>query len=153
VAIVYNSSSIEVGSSLGFTVDGTTPYDWTITPSADGVASIASGDTATTKASAASITVNGLKAGTFTVSATPSAGGTQLTTGTITVVQTYTLGDVNNDGKINSTDAILVLQHAAKIITLTDAKIIAADINGDGKVNSTDAIKILQYAAKIITHF
>jgi hypothetical protein len=86
VAIVYISSSVEVGGTLGFTVDGTTRYDWTITPSA-GAASIASGNTTTTKLNAASITVNGLKAGTFTVSATPFGGGTSLTSGTITVVQ------------------------------------------------------------------
>ncbi|MBQ7874158.1 MAG: dockerin type I repeat-containing protein [Oscillospiraceae bacterium] len=65
----------------------------------------------------------------------------------------YTFGDVNGDGKINSSDAVLVLQSTAG--TLGEAEFIegAADVNGDGKVNSSDAVLILQLTAGTITEF
>ena len=65
----------------------------------------------------------------------------------------YTLGDVNNDGKINSTDALLVLQYAVNTVSLDRAQQMAADVNRDGKINSTDALLILQYAVNIIKTF
>ena len=65
----------------------------------------------------------------------------------------YELGDVNGDGKINATDALLVLRSFAKKITLTSEQTLRADVNNDGKVNATDALKILRYFAKKITSF
>ena len=65
----------------------------------------------------------------------------------------YTLGDVNNDGKINSTDALLVLQYAVNTVSLDSAQQMAADVNRYGKINSTDALLILQYAVNIIKTF
>lgn len=56
----------------------------------------------------------------------------------------YTLGDVNTDGRINSTDAILVLKYAAGNVELTEAQRLAADVNGKTGINSGDAILILQ---------
>lgn len=66
---------------------------------------------------------------------------------------TYTLGDVNNDGKINSSDALLILQSAVGKITLSTTQTLAADVNKDGKINSSDALKVLQYAVGKITSF
>lgn len=65
----------------------------------------------------------------------------------------YELGDVNGDGKINATDALLVLRSFAKKITLTSEQTLRADVNRDNKVNATDALKILRYFAKKITSF
>jgi len=62
------------------------------------------------------------------------------------------LGDVDNNGKVDSTDARLVLQYAVKKITSLPA-LDAADVNGDGKADSTDARLILQYSVKKITSF
>ena len=61
----------------------------------------------------------------------------------------YTPGDVNNDGSI----AVLVLRHAAALITLSGDQLKAADVNGDNTVDPKDAVKILRYAAKLITSF
>ncbi len=63
------------------------------------------------------------------------------------------IGDINTDGKINSADALLVLQSSTGVITLTDTQKLLADVNEDGKINSTDALLILQYATGKITSF
>jgi len=66
---------------------------------------------------------------------------------------TYTLGDVNNDGKINNLDATVVLKYDAAITDLNETELLAADVNGDGKVNNLDATAILKYDAGIINGF
>lgn len=63
------------------------------------------------------------------------------------------IGDINTNGKINSADALLVLQSSTGVITLTDTQKLLADVNEDGKINSTDALLILQYATGKITSF
>ena len=63
------------------------------------------------------------------------------------------IGDINTDEKINSADALLVLQSSTGVITLTDTQKLLADVNEDGKINSTDALLILQYATGKITSF
>lgn len=60
----------------------------------------------------------------------------------------YTLGDVNNDGKINALDAILILRAAVDLTNLNDVQEKAADMNGDGRVNALDAIEVLIKATK-----
>jgi len=63
------------------------------------------------------------------------------------------LGDVDGNGKVNSTDARLVLQYSVKKITVDKLQITMADVDGNGKVDSTDARLILQYSVKKITKF
>ena len=78
-------------------------------------------------------------------------------TGNATFKATYTaeellrfeIGDVNMDGKINSRDALLIQQHAVKLITLTEEQLYYADTLVDGKINSRDALLIQQYAVKM----
>lgn len=62
------------------------------------------------------------------------------------------LGDVNKDGKVNATDAAMILQYAATIAGGGDPgwdqeQITAGDVNRDGAVNATDAALVLQIAA------
>lgn len=49
-----------------------------------------------------------------------------------------TLGDLNGDGKVNSTDYAALKRHLLEITVLPSWRIPLADLNGDGKVNSTD---------------
>ncbi len=68
----------------------------------------------------------------------------------------FTLGDVNGDGQINSSDATKVLQEYAALSTgkesiLTDEQKKAADVNSDGQINSNDASAILVYYSKAST--
>ena len=62
-------------------------------------------------------------------------------------VQLYKMGDVNKDGKVNSTDALWVRQSSAGGRALDAYQKILADLNRDGKVNSTDALWIRQISA------
>jgi CSLREA domain-containing protein len=61
---------------------------------------------------------------------------------TATFSLAYTLGDVNNDGKINTIDARLAQQHADGVITLTGTQFLAADVDQDSDVDSHDATAI-----------
>ena len=60
------------------------------------------------------------------------------------------VGDVNHDGKINSVDALLILQHSVGLITLYGNDLACADVNKDKAINSSDALRILQYATGVI---
>lgn len=62
----------------------------------------------------------------------------------------YCLGDVNNDGSINSTDASLVLEQygllsTGKNATITENQLKAGNVNDDSSVDSSDASAILAY--------
>lgn len=56
-----------------------------------------------------------------------------------------TAGDVNSDGKINSSDALGILQYTVGSNPKNFNKAVA-DITADGKINSSDALMVLQIA-------
>ena len=58
--------------------------------------------------------------------------------------QAYTLGDVNEDGTIDSVDALKILQNWVGKIDLKSNQKLAADVNKDNAIDSVDALKILQ---------
>ena len=69
-------------------------------------------------------------------------------------LEKITLGDVNNDNIINTSDLILVLRHIYattnnkhKEWILAENKFIAADVTQNGKINSSDTITISRYIA------
>lgn len=54
-------------------------------------------------------------------------------------------GDVNEDGKVNSRDALAVIKYAAgQDVRINTAN---ADVNADSRINSRDALAIIKYAA------
>lgn len=65
----------------------------------------------------------------------------------------YELGDVDDNGKVDATDALLVLKHAAKLSKLDDIQKLSADVTKDDRIDATDALMILKYAARIINRF
>lgn len=69
---------------------------------------------------------------------------------TLTVSGSILIGDVNGDGKITTADAVLLLQHIAKLITLEGQELASADVNQDGNITTADAVLLLQYIAKLI---
>ena len=62
-------------------------------------------------------------------------------------------GDLNNDAKVNSGDALAVLKHSVGSALLTGDNLIFGDVNADSKINSADALLILQYAVGRISSF
>lgn len=65
--------------------------------------------------------------------------------------QKYTLGDVNEDGKIDIRDVAEVLNHVVKNKSLTGNTFLAADVEKDGEIDIRDAAKILNYIVKNIS--
>ena len=57
----------------------------------------------------------------------------------------YALGDVNDDGKIDQYDYILVKRHYFETRILTEDEAIRADVNRDGKVDQYDYILIARH--------
>lgn len=58
-------------------------------------------------------------------------------------------GDVNCDGIVNSEDALLVLKHVAKLISLSGTAYDLADMDGNDLLTADDALEILMISAKI----
>lgn len=65
----------------------------------------------------------------------------------------YTLGDVDGDGDITTTDALMVLQSIVNNIKLTETQKLAADVSKSDGITTTDALMILQYIVRNITEF
>ena len=66
----------------------------------------------------------------------------------------FRYGDVNMDGKISITDAMLIMQYKADIITLKEEyQQFSADVSGDKNITVSDAMLIMQYLAEIISVF
>ncbi len=113
----------------------------------------------TTTTSTTTTTTPTTTTSTATTTTTPPTTTTSTATTTTpptTTEPTYTLGDVDEDGKVDSVDASLVLAEYALIqtggkLTFTDAQKKAADVNHDGKTDSSDASKILEYYAAVST--
>ena len=59
----------------------------------------------------------------------------------------YRVGDINNDGVIDTTDSQLVMKYALGSATPSVLQREAADVNMDGQVDTTDARLILQKAS------
>ncbi len=59
------------------------------------------------------------------------------------------LGDVNSDGSVDSTDALVILSCDAGIDTSEYCPMNCGDVNADGVINSTDALVLLSYDAEI----
>lgn len=73
--------------------------------------------------------------------------------GTLREIRVYvgggcTVGDVNGDGKINSTDSLIILRAAVGMTELGSEEKSAADINRDSKINSIDALIVLQISVE-----
>ena len=72
---------------------------------------------------------------------------------TVQWATTVAYGDVNDDGIINITDALLVLKHITDQSTLNAQQQQAADVNGDKIINITDALLILKHITDPNTPF
>ncbi len=55
------------------------------------------------------------------------------------------LGDVNGDGKINSTDFMQIRRAFLELYEMTTLQTYAADVNGDRNINSTDFMRVRRH--------
>ena len=69
-------------------------------------------------------------------------GATNYTPYDFTLPQPVTKGDVNGDGKVDLSDAIMVTYYSLHVIPANFNEA-AADLNGDGKIDLSDAIIII----------
>ena len=105
------------------------------------------------KTGVTTVTVVLKKEGSYTVYATTADGQTASCSVFVWENPDVELGDINEDGKVDTTDARLALQHAVGKIQLTESQIFAGDVNTDNKVDTTDARLILQKAVGKIDKF
>lgn len=92
----------------------------------------------------------------YTLTATDSAA--HVATLTITVnpkaqEPSYTLGDVNNDGTVDASDALAIINYFLKGVEFTDSNgdavdVAAGDVNGDTAVDASDALAVINYFLK-----
>ena len=106
----------------------------------------------TVKGNSASYTISGVASGTYTMKVSKKNHVTReytVTVGTQAVTQNAQIhlkGDVNGDGKVNTSDVGKVNAHAKGASSLTGYQFACADINGDGKVNTSDVGKLNAHA-------
>ena len=58
----------------------------------------------------------------------------------------FLLGDVNMDGVVDTTDALLAVRYSMGLTELSEEQILRGDIDGDGVVTAADALNILRMA-------
>ena len=106
----------------------------------------------TVKGNSASYTISGVTPGTYTVKVSKKNHVTRAYTVTVSAgtktqnAQIHLLGDVNGDGRINTSDVGKANMHAKNKKLLTGYEFACADINGDGRINTSDVGKINMHA-------
>ena len=69
------------------------------------------------------------------------------------VTKLPTLGDIDNDKKITSSDALTVLRASVGFNDNYTDRYYSGDVDGDGKLTSADALKILRKSVKLNDEF
>ena len=102
----------------------------------------------------AAYSIEGVLPGTYTMKVMKQNHVTREYTvivGTNPVVQDVKIhlkGDINGDGKVNTSDVSKANSHTKKVTTLTGYEFACADVNGDGKVNTSDVSKMNAHVKK-----
>ncbi len=72
---------------------------------------------------------------------------------TLSMAATNNWGDGDNNGKINASDALIVLKVTVGKQTVTDDVFVQLDVDASGKLNANDALYILRFAVEKIIRF
>ena len=146
------------GSGTGVTVSGTATSfnsdtdDVTVQLIESGASEAAY--EAVVQGNSASYSISNVAPGTYTMKVMKQNHVTREYTvivGTNTVVQDVKIhlkGDINGDGKVNTSDVGKANAHVKKVSTLTGYEFACADVNGDGKVNTSDVGKMNAHVKK-----
>ena len=62
----------------------------------------------------------------------------------------YTLYDMNNDGNVSVSDALMALRIAARLVEPDTLDVASGDVDGDGEITVADALKILRAAVGLL---
>ncbi len=65
----------------------------------------------------------------------------------------YVYGDINGDGLVNATDALLILRVAVGKQKVNRERFTVGDLDADGAMNAKDALLVLQYTVEKIQWF
>lgn len=65
-------------------------------------------------------------------------------------VNSFMLGDVDDDGRVSIMDATMIQRHIAQLTTISEERIKSADTDKDGKVSIMDATVIQRFIAQLI---
>lgn len=92
---------------------------------------------------------------TTTLSSAETTAATSATTatessGTSPTTETVIFGDVNLDGKVDISDAVLLNKTVAGTISLSESAQKNADCDGDGETGSNDAVVLLRFLVHLI---
>ena len=83
--------------------------------------------------------------GTYYVYISSSTGTGRTLVATFSYYQEYKLGDADNNGTVDSLDAVQILKAIVGNAALDETQKLAADADGNGTVDSLDAVAILKY--------
>ena len=67
-----------------------------------------------------------------------------------TAAEDAVVGDLNQDGSLDVTDAVLLGKAAAGAVELSAAQKSSADVNHDGTVDSSDTVKLMQFLVRLV---
>ena len=104
------------------------------------------------KGNSAAYSIEGVAPGTYTMKVIKNNHVTReytVVVGNSSVIQDVKIhlkGDINGDGKVNTSDVGKANSHAKGTSTLTGYDFACADVNGDGRVNTSDVGKINSHA-------
>ncbi len=70
--------------------------------------------------------------------------------GSVTVIETPSYGDINQDGKVSLADAVLLSKAVASAVSLNDTGFYNADCNRDGTVDSVDLNYLMKFLIRVI---
>lgn len=152
---VYDSYKLvdpNAGGTLSGTVKSFNSTTDPVTVQLFGSGSSAAAYSTTVKGNSASYTISGITPGTYTMKVSKKDHVTRAYTVTVTAgtktqnAQIHLLGDVNGDGRINTSDVGKANMHAKNKKLLTGYEFACADINGDGRINTSDVGKINMHA-------
>lgn len=128
-------------------------YTSEITASGQGTISYTSSNTNVATVNNSGI-VTGISTGTAIITVTASGNNNYneaSKTLTVSVKNSYVLGDVNGDGSITVLDATNLQKYLAGLVSFSDEQLTLADTNGDGSVTVLDATAIQKYLANLVT--
>ena len=154
--VIYDVWFTATAAPTGVTVSGTATSFGSATDNVT-VQLIASGESTAAyetvvKGNSASYTFDAVAPGTYTMKVSKANHVTReytVTVGAENVTQDVKIhlkGDINGDGRVNTSDVGKANSHAKGTSTLTGYDFACADVNGDGRVNTSDVGKINSHA-------